>query len=110
MHEMSITQSVVELCSQHAAGRRVLSVTLEVGTLSGVVPEAVEFCFEAVTSGTLLEGAQLVIDQVPASAFCQACQAIVPIAAYFDPCPTCGGFGLEIRTGEELRIRELEVD
>jgi hydrogenase nickel incorporation protein HypA/HybF len=110
MHEMSITQSVVEICEQNAAGRRVLAVTLEIGALSGVVPEAVEFCFEACVRGTLLESAQLHIERIPATAYCQACQLLVPIAAYFDPCPSCGGYGLEPRTGEELRVRELEVD
>ena len=64
MHELSITQSVVEICEQNAGGRRVLSVTLEVGGLSGIVPDAVEFCFEACTRGTLLEGAKLIIERV----------------------------------------------
>lgn len=110
MHEMSITQSVVEICEQHAAGRRVLAVTLEIGALSGVVPDAVEFCFDACTRGTVLEGARLVIDQVAGTAFCSTCQTVVPLPAYFTPCPACGGYGLEPRTGEELRVRDLEVE
>ena len=62
MHEMSITQSIVEICEEHAGGRRVRSVTLEIGELSGVVPDAVEFCFAACTRDTLLDGALLTID------------------------------------------------
>ncbi|HEY5974391.1 MAG TPA: hydrogenase maturation nickel metallochaperone HypA [Geobacteraceae bacterium] len=110
MHEMSITQSIVEICDQHAAGRRVLAVVLEIGALSGVVPEAVEFCFEACSRDTLLDGATLTIERVPGTAWCQACQATAPVASYFEPCPACGGYGLEIRTGEELRVKELEVE
>ena len=58
MHEMSITQSVVDICTQNAGGRRVTAVVLEIGELSGVVPDAIEFCFEACSKGTLLEGAK----------------------------------------------------
>ena len=110
MHEMSITQSIVEICEEHAGGRRVLSVVLEIGSLSGVVPEAVEFCFEACTQGTLLEGATLTIERVSGSASCQQCRRTVPVASYFDPCPGCGSYGLVVQTGEELRVKELEVE
>ena len=110
MHEMSITQSVIEICEQNAAGRKVLSVILEIGELSGVVPDAVEFCFDACSRDTLLEGARLVIERIPGTAYCQNCSTDVPITAYFDPCPSCGGYGLSPRTGEELRVRELEVE
>lgn len=110
MHELSIAQGVVEICQQHAEGKRVLGVTLEVGTLSGVVPEALEFCFEASTRGTLLEGARLDIDRVVASGYCSGCNRTSPIGSYFDPCPLCGASPLEVRSGEELRVKDLEVE
>jgi hydrogenase nickel incorporation protein HypA/HybF len=110
MHELSIVQGVVELCEQHCAGRPVLSVTLQIGTLSGVVPEAVEFCFEAVTKGSLLEGARLEIEKIEATGFCSACGVVSRIDSYFDPCPSCGALSLEIRTGEEMRVKDLEVE
>ena len=110
MHEMSITRSIVEICGEHAAGRRVRSVTLEIGELSGVVPEAVEFCFEACTRETVLEGALLSIERIPGRALCDSCRTEVPVHAYYDPCPACGNYGLSLLSGEELRVRELEVD
>jgi len=110
MHEMAITQGIVAICGEHAAGRRVTSVTLEIGDLAGVVPEAVEFCFDACTRDTFMEGAALIIQRVPAMAFCPSCGAETPVRACFDPCPVCGGFGLDILTGEELRVKELEVE
>lgn len=110
MHELSIVSGVVEICEQHAAGRRVLAVTLTIGTLSGVVAEALEFCFEAGTRGTLLEGARLEIEQIAASGFCAACGKTALIEACFDPCPHCGSYPLEIRSGEEMRVKELEVE
>ena len=110
MHEMSITQSVVDICTEHAAGRRVLAVTLEIGDLSGVVPDAVEFCFQACTAGTLLEGAALTIERVEPLAACQECGAESRVGSYFDPCPGCGSHRLAIIRGEELRVKELEVE
>jgi hydrogenase nickel incorporation protein HypA/HybF len=110
MHELSLTQSVVEICEQNAGGRRVLSVTLEVGELSGIVPDAVEFCFEACTKGTLLEGARLVISRIPPKGLCRECGGEFPVSAYYDSCPSCGGYNVELMSGEEMRVKELEVE
>ncbi len=110
MHELSITQGIVEICENSAEGRRVLSVTLEIGELSNVVPEAVEFCFEACTKDTHLEGAHLLIERVPGRGRCRECSADFPLHAYYEGCPTCGGYKVEIVSGEELRVKELEVE
>ena len=110
MHELSITQSVVEICEKNAGGRRVLAVTLELGELSGIVPDAVEFCFEACTKGTLLEGARLIIARVSPKGLCRECGSEFPVSAYYDSCPTCGGYTVELMRGEEMRVKELEVE
>lgn len=110
MHEMSITQSVVEICEANAGGRRVLEVVLEIGELSGVIPESVEFCFEACTKGTLLDGAKLTVEEVPGRGKCPSCHEESPLKSLFDPCPHCGGFGLAVVSGEELRVKELELE
>lgn len=110
MHELSIATGVVDICEQHAAGRRVLAVSLTIGALSGVVPEALEFCFEAATKGTLLDGARLEIERVAASGCCPACKEVSVIESFIDSCPRCGGFPLELKSGEELRVKDLEVE
>ena len=110
MHELSIVRGIVELCEQHAGGRPVKLVAVEIGALSGVVPEALEFSFEAGTNGTLLAGARLEIDLIPATGHCAACDKTVPIGSFIDACPECGNLPLEIRSGEEMRVKYLEVD
>jgi hydrogenase nickel incorporation protein HypA/HybF len=110
MHELSITQSLVEICLQNAEGRRVTEVVVEIGALSGVVPDAVEFCFAACVQGTLLEGAALTIERIPGQGSCAGCSGAFPVHACFDPCPHCGGYGVAITAGEELRVKELEVE
>ena len=110
MHELSLVQSVVEICEQHSEGRRVLEVTLGIGALSGVVPEALEFCFEAAAKETLLEGAKLIINRVPATGFCTVCGVVSKMETYFDSCPCCGALGLDLRSGDEMRVKDLEVE
>ena len=65
MHEMALTQSVVDAVCEHAAGRRVYSVKVEVGALCAVVPDAMTFCFEMAVEGTVADGARLDIDVRP---------------------------------------------
>ncbi|MFC4783894.1 hydrogenase maturation nickel metallochaperone HypA/HybF [Nocardioides sp. MAHUQ-72] len=63
MHELALTQSLVDLVVDRTVGRTVAAVHLRVGELSGVVPEAMEFCFEVVAAGGPLEGATLVVER-----------------------------------------------
>ena len=113
MHEVGITRSIVEIAERTAheqGAQRVLSVTVEIGALSGVVPEAVEFCFEACSKETFLEGARLIIERIPGRARCQQCAAEIPVDSWSFACPACGALALERLQGEELRIKEMEID
>jgi hydrogenase nickel incorporation protein HypA/HybF len=113
MHEMSICESVVQVLEEQAAAQhysRVKLVRLEVGPFSGVEQEALRFCFDAVTRGTLADGAALeIVNTIPA-AWCIPCGKNVTIQERFSPCPECGGYQLQVSGGDELRIKELEVD
>lgn len=110
MHEMSITQGIIDLCLQHAGGRRVKSLKVEIGQLSSVVPEAIEFCFEACSRDTLLDGAQLAITRTPGQGRCQECGAETPLTELFAACSICGSYQVTITAGEEMRVREIEVE
>lgn len=110
MHEMSITQGIIDLCLEHAGGRRIRSLDVEIGALGSVVPEAVEFCFEACSRGTLLEGARLTMIRIPGMGMCQECGKETPLDELYAPCRLCGSNRVTIIAGEELRVREIEVD
>lgn len=109
MHEMALTQGIVDICERNAAGRPVILVCVEIGSLSGVVPEAVEFCFEACTVGTLVAGARLEIEQVAGLGVCMVCQHEQPLTGLFEACTRCGSYHLQVIRGEELRVVEIEV-
>ncbi len=110
MHEMSITQGIIELCLEHAGGRRVRALDVEIGELSSVVPEAIEFCFEACSRDTLLEGASLNIVRIPGRGQCLECHRETPLTELYGSCRHCSSNRVTIVAGEELRVREIEVD
>jgi hydrogenase nickel incorporation protein HypA/HybF len=109
VHELSITESVVATVSEHVGDATVLSLTLEIGALSGVVPDAVRFCFELCAQGTPCEGARLDIIDLPGRAHCQECGDDVELPDQIALCP-CGSANLRITDGQQLRIRRLEID
>ncbi|MEW5890628.1 MAG: hydrogenase maturation nickel metallochaperone HypA [Pseudomonadota bacterium] len=112
MHEMSIAESVLQIVEetvrrQHCA--RVIAVRLEIGRLSGIEPEALSFCFDAVTRDSIAAGAKLEIIDTPGAGWCMQCSDTVPIAALYDACPRCGSYQVQPTQGTEMRIKELEV-
>ena len=112
MHEMSLTESIVDIAVEAAhkeGARRVTRVVVDVGALSHVEPEALEFCFAAVARGTLAEGAKLEIARVPGAGWCPDCGKSVALAERFSACPDCGGFRVQMTAGGELRVREMEI-
>ena len=83
-------------------------VTLEVGKLSGVMREAIAFCFDMVTAGTALDGATLEIREIEGRVRCDSCGAEFATETLFAPCP-CGSFRLTRLEGEELNIKSMEL-
>lgn len=114
MHEMSLTEGVIRILEDQAATHgfaKVKTVWLEIGELSNVDPESMLFCFGAVAKGSpVATEAVLEVIRVPGTAVCLSCTETVPVSNRFDPCPKCGGFGLSLVSGEEMRIKELEVE
>ena len=109
MHELALTRSIVGMVGEHAGGRRVRRVTVEVGRLTCVMPHALRFCFDAVSEGTALEGAALEIVEVEARARCRACGAEYVPETLWQPC-ACGAADVERLAGEELSVKEYEVE
>ncbi|MFM0225377.1 hydrogenase maturation nickel metallochaperone HypA [Paraburkholderia dipogonis] len=108
MHELSIANSVVEICAEQAHGARVRRVTLEIGQLSAVMPEAIRFCFDVCAKDTAVEGAALDIVVMPGEARCLTCGATLAVDVPFGQC-ACGSENLELISGQQLKIRQMEV-
>ena len=112
MHEMALAEGIVEIVERTAranAAQAVRSVWLELGALSHVEPDALRFSFDAVTRGTVAEGARLEVVETPGKAWCMPCGAAVDLPRLGEPCPRCGSHQLQVTQGDEMRVREIEI-
>ena len=112
MHEMSLAESVLRIIEDAAREQHfkaVKRVTLEIGRLSCVEPEALRFALASVMQGTLAATAELEMIAIPGQGRCEACAAEFPIESRYDACPECGGFRIRVTGGDAMRVRELEV-
>ena len=112
MHELSLAGGVlrvIEDAARRDGFRRVSQLRLEAGALSGVEPRALRFALDAVSPGTVLAGAEIVIDEPAGTAWCLRCSTSVEIASRADPCPLCGGHQIQPTGGTELRVVDLLV-
>ncbi len=113
MHELSITYNLlrtIEREAQRQKFERVSEIKLQVGKLSCIEPEALEFCFRATAKGTPAEGAELKIELVPGRGRCRNCHHIYEIEQFGEPCPECGAFGPELLSGSGIKIKYLSVE
>lgn len=108
MHELGVTQEVIDAVAAHVGGARVTRIVLEIGRLSGVQPDAIRFAFDLCAEGTCLEGAALDILETPGLAQCRACGVPVQLEGFFGYC-ACGSTDLDWQGGDELKVTHIEV-
>jgi len=108
VHELAITEGLVDAVTERLPGQRVTCVRLEIGALSGVVADSVRFCFDLVTEGTDLDGAALEISQSPAFCRCRVCGGDFEPDGPLVLCP-CGSAEVTVLTGQDLKITSVQV-
>lgn len=109
MHELSICSAIASTAAKHAEGRPVSQVTVRIGHLRQVVPDALQFSWEIVSSTTELKDAELVIEQVPAVVECSDCGARTSLDMPIMTCGPCGGFNVTLLSGEELLVVSIDL-
>lgn len=109
MHELGITQNIVDIACRYANGAKVNKVTVEIGHMAAILPDSVQFCFEACSLDTLVEGAILEIIEIPGLGRCRQCGAEILLEQPFGIC-NCGSTDLEFIQGNELRVKEIETE
>ncbi len=113
MHELSITQGLLDIVLEEATNHsisKVRVVKLKIGRLTVVEPSCLTFYFELLTKDTLAEGADLKIDMVPIKGKCRNCQEIFEINDALFFCPACSNHNIELISGRELYVEEIEGD
>jgi hydrogenase nickel incorporation protein HypA/HybF len=113
VHELAVTESLLELALRHAAaagGGRVTDLYLVIGQLSSVVDDSVQFYWDFVSAGTPAEGARLHFERVAAEFECGDCSARYGISGEALACPVCGGGRVSVRAGDEFHLAAIDVD
>jgi len=113
MHEVAIMDQAVDIAIDAAVKAGAIKVTLirlRIGEMAGVVPDALEFAFEAVTQGTIAEGGKFEWESVPVKCLCESCaKEFLPVGAIFS-CPLCGEISTKVLEGRELELAQVEIE
>lgn len=113
MHELAITQSILDIASKAASEHqvsRVREVRIKLGEYSGVVPQCVQYYFDVISKGTVAEGAVLKMEKLPIIMRCNDCAWEGHIDKHHIRCPACSSTSLKLLQGREFYVDSLEVD
>lgn len=113
MHELSIVMAIVDMAEREFRknrARRIESIELDIGTLSGIELKALEFAWPVGVKDSVLQDAHRQINLIEAEARCLECDRQFGLENRYDPCPGCGGHFLEFLRGEELRVKSLTIN
>jgi hydrogenase nickel incorporation protein HypA/HybF len=114
MHEMSVAQNIIDIVIQHLPNdnaHRVRNVNVKIGKMAGIVPESLEFSFQVIASDTPgMRDAVLNMHFVPLIIHCRNCHTESELDEPFFICPACNGTQVNILSGTELQVTDIEVD
>jgi hydrogenase nickel incorporation protein HypA/HybF len=113
MHEMSVTQELLEMALAEAkknGAKSVTQINLVIGSLSGVVAESVQFYFDFLSQGTAAQDARVNVKTAPFEVRCRKCQTVFQPEDECWSCPQCQQWEVEILSGKELYLESIEVE
>lgn len=113
MHELAIAESIVNSLRREKADRhlaRITRLSVRIGELTDIMPEALEFGFQSLISGSELDGCTLIIEKIPVSGECNTCGKPVVVQDFIFSCPHCFSTDLDMHSGQELEIAWYEAD
>jgi len=113
MHEAGIAQHLIDIAGEHlervphGAVRR---LNVRIGELAGVNAESLDFAFECLSRGSVVEGARLEVERVPLTVDCDGCGSRTAVVDLVFRCGKCGGEKTRVATGRELQFVSIDVD
>jgi hydrogenase nickel incorporation protein HypA/HybF len=113
MHEFSLVLNIIDIVTEYAVkenAMEVKEVEIEVGDLSGVVIEALEFALQTAVKGTLMEKSAVHIHRISGLARCHSCLHEFNTNSLFKPCPKCKTCAPDIIRGKELRVKSIVIE
>lgn len=110
MHELSVTQSILDIALQNAGTRRITQINLVIGQFSSIVDDSVQFYWDVISKDTSAQGARLHFERIPGEMTCQQCGHVFrPTNETFD-CPACASPFVKITKGEEFQVESIDVE
>jgi len=109
LHELSIAIQICRAVAERAEGRRVASIDVEVGALSGVSADALDFCISEIAKAEGLGEPRVRISEAPAALKCE-CGEEYTTTDLLKECPSCGGYEREIISGMDIMIRACDLE
>jgi hydrogenase nickel incorporation protein HypA/HybF len=113
MHELSVTENILEIACSYAEkskAARVTQVNLVIGRLSSIIDDSVQFYWDPIAEGTICSGSKLSFKRLPAILHCVTCDKDYQIEEELTPCPTCEGYQTTIVSGEEFFVESIEIE
>ena len=113
MHELSLAQGILNIVKEHVPPQRIAAVRrvrVDIGRLSGVVADSLDFCFTALVAETSLQESRLELNTIPLRLACADCQETFESAGDVFHCPSCGGSRTTVVSGMELQVAEIELE
>jgi len=110
VHELAITQNIVDIALKGAPDQKIKGITIVIGELSGIVEDSVRFCFDVVAADTAAKGAALTFQRVAALVHCNQCAFEFKLDNEDWACPRCGNLGGQILQGRECYIESIDVE
>jgi hydrogenase nickel incorporation protein HypA/HybF len=113
MHELSVTQSLLNIAVEHAekaGATRVTDLNIVIGDLASMVDDSIQFYWEIIAKGSIAETAKLNFRRVPAKLECQACSEKYRPTERELACPKCHSVNTRIVAGEEFALESIDVE
>lgn len=112
MHELAVTESVLEIACRHAEeaqAKKVTDIYLVIGRLSSIVDDSVQFYWDVISKETLCEGAKLHFKRIPAEMVCLDCDTRYTLDEELSPCPNCFSANIRVIAGDEFNLDSIEI-
>jgi hydrogenase nickel incorporation protein HypA/HybF len=112
MHELAVTESILDIASRHAVkagANRVTDIHLIIGRLSSIVDDSVQFYWEIISQNSICAGAALHFNRLPARMVCLDCGQEYSFTGELIPCPVCGSHLARVLSGDEFRVDFIEI-
>jgi len=112
MHELAVTESVLEIACRHAEeaqAKKVTDIYLGIGRLSRIVDDSVQFYWDVISKETLCEGAKLHFKRIPAEMICLDCDTRYTLNDELSPCPNCSSANIRVVSGDEFNLDSIEI-